>query len=86
MRVEEENGRYLLCGHIIKYDQIKPGQIWANAQGKGEVVVIRVEDGWVKYEWEVEGHLRSHEKLAFAFQCRYFLVLESSEIPDELLQ
>jgi hypothetical protein len=77
MRVEVVNGRKLLCGQILKLDQLAVGQIWASASGADRTVKITDIDGdWVRYEWVQGGKPASNEKEAFAFQCRYCLVME----------
>jgi hypothetical protein len=74
MRVEIVNGRKLLCGQILKPDQLAVGQTWAPASGSDRTVkIIGINGEWVRYEWE--GSTVSHEKDAFSFQCRYCLVL-----------
>lgn len=84
MRTEQVNGRWLLCGHILPTDKIEVGQTWA--AGSGTVQVTDVDQfGWVRYCWEERGETRFHEKESFSFQCRYFLVLPSAEIPEKLL-
>lgn len=80
MRIETINGRHLLCGHIIKTDSIIPGQIWAPADGSDrEVKVEAVKDGWVSYSWKEGEQLVTHKKMAFAFQCRYCLVIDKED-------
>jgi hypothetical protein len=85
MRVELVRNKYLLCGHILKSSEIKVGQKWSASSGSDTfVVVVSVDDfGYVTYEGE---HQSRHEKEAFAFQCRYCLVLEDNKIPDWLTQ
>lgn len=86
MRVETVNGRHLLCGHILDVSQIHPGQKWAPADGSNrEVVVMYTDDDWVHYGWLADGKLVTHMKTSFAFQCRYCLVLDTPEIPQELI-
>lgn len=76
MRIETVHGRKLVCGHIFKTDEIKKGQRWAPADGSNrEVKIVRVDGSWVKYEWEEQGQRKTHEKEAFAFQCRYCKVV-----------
>lgn len=75
-RVEVVRGKKLLCGCILPQTCIVVGQEWAAADGSGHTVRIAANDGeWVKYEWAGDSVTASHEKLAFAFQCRYCLVL-----------
>lgn len=86
LRVETVHGRHLLCGGLIDNKHIKHGQAWAPASGGNYTVTISgVRDEWVGYTWLENGVRKYHEKSAFAFQCRYCLVLETSEIPKELL-
>ena len=77
MRIEVVNGRKLVCGHIYPTNEIKPGQTWAAADGANRTVTVtKVDNDWVEYEWQEKENTVSHEKLAFAFQCRYCLVVE----------
>lgn len=84
MRVEQVNGRYLLCGGIISADQVKPGQVWAAADGSDRTVLVEGGDALIEYSWMGNGEKKTHIKSNFGFQCRYCLVLESNEIPEEL--
>lgn len=82
VRVETVNGRYLLCGHILKVGQIKPGQQWAPASGgNSAVTVISIDGGRVRYSGSQQP---MHEKDSFSFQCRYCLILATAEIPEGL--
>ncbi len=86
MRTEQVHGRWLLCGHILDTSQIKRAQVWAAADGSNRTVTVSAVRGdWVGYTWRENGRLKYHEKTAFAFQCRYCLVLDGPEIPKELL-
>lgn len=86
MRTEQVHGRWLLCGHILDAKHIKHGQTWASADGSNRTVRISAVRGdWVGYTWEEPSGRKYHEKEAFAFQCRYCLVLDGPEIPKELL-
>lgn len=82
MRVELHNERYLLCGHILRDDQIKVGQKWAGSSAGTPVTIVDVQGDWVSYEGESQP---LHEKSCFAFQCRYCLVLDGPEIPKGFL-
>lgn len=85
VRTENVNGRWLLCGAILPGDSISNGQLWAAASGADHTVrVSGFRDGWVGYTWEERGARKYHEKEAFAFQCRYCLVLDGPTIPEEL--
>ena len=86
MRTEQVHGRWLLCGHILRDDQVKPGQKWAPADGSNRSVrIVAVAHDWVTYTWDEYGEPKYHDKSIFAFQCRYCLVLDGPEIPKELL-
>lgn len=85
MRTENHNGNWILCGAILPTNKIQPGQVWQSS-GNSTVRVTAVRDGWVCYTWIENGSRRYHEKDAFAFQCRYCLVLPSEAIPDELIK
>lgn len=81
-RVETVHGRHLLCGGILPADAVQPGQLWCSSSGN-TVKVTRIGGDWVEYEWYEDGVRRTHEKLNFAFQCRYCLVLDEPIIPKE---
>jgi hypothetical protein len=83
VRSEYHNGRWILCGHILPKEQIKPGQEWMSS-GNLVVTVSAVRGDWVGYTWKENGKTCYHEKDAFSFQCRYCLVLPSMDIPEEL--
>lgn len=86
MRTELVNNRWLLCGHFLADHQIKNGQVWAPADGSDRTVRVSGDrEGWVGYTWMENGVRKYHEKSSFAFQCRYCLVLDGPEIPEELL-
>lgn len=85
-RIETVHGRHLVCGGLIDEKQIHHGQEWAAADGSNcTVKVSTVRDGWVGYTWEEPTGRKYHEKIAFAFQCRYCLVVTTPEVPKELL-
>lgn len=82
MRTELVNGRRLLCGCILPVEKIHPGQQWAPASGGNyTVTVVEVVGEWVTYEGERQPR---HAKDFFSFQCRYCLVLDGPDIPQEL--
>lgn len=82
MRIEKHYGRSIVCGHIFKASSINPGQYWQSSSGS-IVLVTQVSDGWVSY---MQHDGVPHAKEAFAFQCRYCLVInDESEIPSEEL-
>jgi hypothetical protein len=82
MRVELVNGRYLLCGAILPSEKVTVGQVWAPASGGNYTIsVTKREADRVTYEGVSQPE---HSKDAFAFQCRYCLVLETNQIPLNL--
>ena len=82
-RIEMAHGRPLLCGGIIPPEMVKPGQVWASADGSNRTVEVMETPGdWVKYGWHEEDKFFTHTKLNFAFQCRYCLVTPT--IPEGL--
>jgi hypothetical protein len=82
MRVEQINGRYLLCGGILPNESITVGQVWAPAAGaKSTVTIVEKDDDWVTYEGTTQS---KNTKDVFSFQCRYCLVLPTNEIPGNL--
>ena len=74
MRIERHNGRNLVCGHIFPTNEIEPGQEWASSSN-AIVVVESVDQDLVTYTWTENGETKRHTKEAFAFQCRYCMVL-----------
>lgn len=86
MRTELVHDRWLLCGTILPTKKITHGQVWAAADGTNRTVTVSsVRDDWVGYNHDGDyGVHKYHEKIAFAFQCRYCLVLPTAEIPKEL--
>ncbi len=83
MRVEIVNGLYLLCGCTLDRRHIKVGQKWADASGR-TIVTVMSEGEWIDYKWtNGDGFTFVHTKDQFSFQCRYFMVLPSDEIPAE---
>lgn len=77
MRLEQQNGHKILCGHILKDEQVKPGQRWLAFGAKIPVTITAVKDGRVTYESPIQP---SHEKSIWDFQCRYCLVLEPGNL------
>lgn len=79
MRIQAENGRYIVCGHIFKKAELEVGQQWAQADGANRVVSIRkietLKDGDVLVHYGEYGNDRTFEKDWFSFQCRYCLVV-----------
>lgn len=86
MKFETEiiDGRKAIVRHFFKAHEIQVGSRWVRADGsKGFVTVeglnsYRSTDPWyeVVYSWEKDGKKFTHEKEAFAFQCRYCLIVE----------
>ena len=59
---------------FLKENEILPSSIWESADGAGiEVVVIKVEKGWVYYSWHNGTKVVEHDKDVFSFQVRYKL-------------
>ena len=84
-RVETVNGRHLLCGGLLKTEDIKPGQRWAPASGGNyEAEILKIEDNWVVYHYPDNTKPAQLVKDAFAFQCRYCLVLPTEQVPPHL--
>ena len=86
MKINNINGRRLVCQHMFIDDQIKPGQTWAPADGSDyTVTIISVIDGWVVYQYDKsDGAISTHEKDTFSFQVRYCLVVDPEQV-DEIL-
>ena len=86
LRIETVHGRHLVCGGILPANCVRPGQTWASADGSNRIVQVdEVGEDWVRYSWTENEVSKSHEKLAYSFQCRYCLVVPTSEIPKELI-
>lgn len=83
-RVETIHGRHLLCGGFVPTAFVKTGQRWASASGGDREVFVESAGEWVDYSWLEGGDKKLHTKLNFAFQCRYCLVLDAPEVPEEL--
>jgi len=86
METEIINGHKAVVRHFFKPKEIKPNSRWIGVSG-GIVTVEQVkcypasdheDEHWyeVYYSWEENGEKRTHHKESFAFQCRYFLILE----------
>lgn len=84
LRIEQQGSNHIACGGIFPPREIKPGQRWQGSSGH-VVTVDLIEpaqsfgEHWVTYSWEEKGARRTHDKTAFAFQCRYCLVLPEEE-------
>ena len=69
---------------FLKIEQIPLGTTWYSCDGSGHKVRAVYKDikkpGWVGYEWEEKGEIRTHEKSTFAFQCRYYLPDDTMKI------
>lgn len=63
MRIEKHYGRSIVCGHIFRASNIKPGQYWQSSSGS-TVLVTRVSDGWVSY-MQHDGVPNTKEAFAF---------------------
>ena len=77
MRIENQCGNNIVCGHIFPADEIMPGQVW-QASGGATVEIVSVNDGDVTYAWTEKGKRVDHTKASFAFQCRYCLIVPNA--------
>lgn len=86
METEIINGHKAVIGHIFKGKEIQPASRWVGVGGF-TVTVEQVkcypasdheDEHWyeVYYSWEENSEKKVHHKEAFAFQCRYFLIVE----------
>jgi len=76
MRIETSGKYKIVCGHIYPTDELKPGQNWLGSSNH-MVTIDSITDDWVTYSWYEDGVLKTHEKDAFSFQCRYCLIVEN---------
>jgi hypothetical protein len=67
-----ENGKTIVRGHFISVREIVVGSEWMGSGGS-IVTVDAVAGEWVTYSSTTQP---SHKKLAFAFQCRYNLIIK----------
>ena len=75
MRIENVNGRKLVCGHIFPANEIEVGQRWAPADGSArEVEIVMVTEEYVYYRGITTGE--EYRKDAFGFQCRYCKIVD----------
>jgi hypothetical protein len=69
---------------FLNVKEIPLDTVWYSCDGsrhKVRVVYIDAEKpGWVGYQWEEKGEIKTHEKSAFAFQCRYYLPDDTMKI------
>ena len=77
MRIENQYGNNIVCGHIFPADEIMPGQVW-QASGGATVEIVSVNDGDVTSSLTEKGKRVEHTKASFAFQCRYCLILPNN--------
>lgn len=82
-RVETINGRHLLCGGVLPTSMVQRGQVWAPADGSDYEVVLINGGDWVTYTYKYRVRMVA-TKQNFDFQCRYCLVLDKPEVPEEL--
>ena len=70
MRIENVNGRNLMCGYIYPLAELAVGQEWAQADGTDRVVTIcEIEGNTIRYGDDDSDTL--YEKDQFEFQARY---------------
>jgi hypothetical protein len=62
---------------FLKVSQIPLDTVWYSCDGSRHKVRVIYTDsekpGWVGYQWEEKGEIKTHEKSTFSFQCRYYL-------------
>jgi hypothetical protein len=78
------DGRKAIVRHFFKAHEIQVGSRWIGSSGG----IVTIEgfntygstDPWIEvvYSWEKDGEKFTHEKDAFAFQCRYCLIVEDT--------
>lgn len=83
LRIETIHGRHLVCGSILSKSAVKHGQTWAPADGTNHTVYIESAGDSVEYSWVENGLKKASTKQNFAFQCRYCLVVDTPEVPEE---
>lgn len=90
MRIEYVNNRWLLSGVTLSRDRIRPGQIWAQADGSDRTVKVLYnmihEEGvpliqYIDSDQSANGYI--YTKDLWSFQTRYCLVVD--DIDDLLL-
>jgi hypothetical protein len=72
MRIENHQGRNIVCGHIYPLSELVVGSEWQGSSGS-VVTIDAIIGEWVTYSGE---HQQSHEKDSFSFQCRYCLIIK----------
>lgn len=69
---------------FLKTNEVLLDTVWHSCDGAGHKVKViytdNAEPGWIGYQWEEKGEIRTNEKTAFAFQCRYYLPDETMKI------
>ena len=76
MRVNiNPEGRAIITQYIFPVEDLVIGTRWAST-GNTLVTIESIGGEWVTYSWFEGDSKKTHEKSAFAFQCRYCLVLE----------
>ena len=80
--IEEIKGHQAVVGHFFKESEIEVGSRWISVSG-GIVTVDGINQYGsldpsydVVYSWVENGEKKTHQKEVFAFQCRYFLIVE----------
>ena len=88
MRIEEWNGKKIVCEHIFPASEIKVGSVWTSGSLGGYTVTVekvvarnwfyqgKMKTSYDVYYRENDGEKRLLDKDSFVFQCRYCLVLE----------
>ena len=81
MRIEFNNGSWVLCGEVIPLSALSVGQKWQSASGS-IVEIVEIDGEWVSYSGDKQP---LHTKDNFSFQCKHSIVLENFQ-PPEILQ
>ena len=88
VRQDKKTGLYYVAGGILPPSLIEVGQSWISSSGS--IVTVKSidysdpTDPLIGYEWNSNQGIASHKKFAFAFQCRYCLVVDKDNLPENL--
>jgi hypothetical protein len=80
--IEEIKGHNAVVGYFFKESEIEVGSRWISVSGS--IVTVEGINQYgsldpfyeVVYSWNEKGEKKTHQKEVFAFQCRYFLIVE----------
>lgn len=88
VRLEEQDGRTIVCGGILPAKEIRVGQEWVSTSNHVVTIYnvrpIKSHDGniidhEIYYSWGKKISI----KLSFAFQCRYCLIVQNSNYTEK---